>query len=294
MKTSIINETLYKTSLTHQEVAKRVKNIGFDGYDYTLYGEWATPQAIFSQPRENWVKFFEEERKIIEGEGLKVFQTHGTFRSDFDADAPYVFTQKVIDQFKREIEATAILGSKYIVIHPINLARLSKDKEKDFEINMTEFSKLTPILREFGVKNGIEDMFTWDPLRGRNCTTGCSTPEDMIRYIDGLNAPDAFCACLDTGHMLIHSIEPADAVRKLGSRLEILHVQDNNGITDQHLPVGLGITDWKDFVKALKDINYKGVFNLELTLTKFLNVGEKSLWKMVEYAFASAKEILGE
>lgn len=292
MKIGIIHEQLYRNAPTHQNACKKAKKIGFDGFDYSICGDWATPRPIFSEGRENWVKYYTEERKIIEGEGLKVFQTHATLRSDFDADNLYFFSPKVVDQFKREIEATAILGSKYIVIHPINIAVLKKNKQLDFERNMTEFAKLTSTLKEFGVKNAIEDMFTWDDQYRCNVTTGCSTPDDMVKYIDGLNDRDAFCACLDTGHMLIHRISPADAVRTLGDRLEVLHVHENNGHTDQHLPIGFGITDWEDFMKALKEVNYKGVFSLELTLNNFTKCGADAFWKFLDFSYASAKNVL--
>lgn len=292
MKIGIISEVIFKHATSIKDACKKLKKIGYDGLDFSIFYEWATPNPIFSEPREKWVNHFKELRNIIEGEGLKVFQTHGTYRSDFDPDNMYYFTPMVVDQFAREIEATAILGSKYIVIHPINMAVLSKNKELDFERNMSEFSKLTPILKQFGVKNGVEDMFIWDNQCRFNTTTGCSTPDDMIRYIDGHNDRDAYCACLDTGHMLIHRIDPAAAVRKLGDRLELLHVHDNDGITDLHAPIGFGITYWDELIKALKEINYKGVFSLEVSFGKYSKHGEKAFWNIVEYTYESAKNLL--
>jgi sugar phosphate isomerase/epimerase len=292
MKIGLLSSGLDNLNLSRKDVTKKLKSIGYDSYDYSLYGDWATPNKIFNQPREGWVNHFKEERKIIEGEGMNVNQTHAIFRSDFDPDNMYYFTPMVIDQLKKEIEATALLGAKYIVIHPINIANKWRNKELDFERNMTEFAKITPILKEFGVKNGVENMFTWDPESGRNCQTGCSTTEDMIRYLDGLNDRDAFCNCLDIGHMNIHQINPADTIRALGDRLEIIHAHDNNGNTDQHNPIGLGIIDWDDVVKALKEINYKGVFSLEVGFNKYVKFGEEAVWKMVEYAYESAKNLI--
>ncbi len=292
MKTGITSETFEFLGLKRNQITEKLKKVGFDCYDYALCGEWATPKPIFSQPKEVWVNHYKEERKMIEGEGMTVNQTHATFRSDFDPEHLYEFTPMVIDQLKREIEATAILGAKYIVIHPINMAIKWKNKQEDFERNMTEFAKLAPILKEFGVKNGVENMFAWDADTGRNCHTGCSTTEDLIRYLDGLNDREAFCNCLDVGHMNIHHINPADTVRKLGDRMELMHVHDNNGNTDQHLPIGLGIIDWEDFASALKEINYKGVLSLEVSsFKKYAKLGEQALWDMVKYTYEGAKYI---
>lgn len=121
--------------------------------------------------------------------------------------------------FSREIEATALLGAPYIVIHPINIAVYSTDKQADFEANMDFFQKSNPFYKSLNVKLGMENMFTWDSIRNRHCPTGCSTPEDMIKYIDSANS-DSFVGCLDTGHMLINCFSPAEARQKAGKTLE--------------------------------------------------------------------------
>ena len=53
------------------------------------------------------------------------------------------------------------------------------------------------------------------------------------------------------------------AVRRTGEALRVLHVHDNNGISDLHRMPFYGIIDWEDFNEALKDIRYSGVFSLE-------------------------------
>ena len=299
MKTSIIFESTLKNLDTTENVCKTLKKSGFDGLDYSICENWAEIPSIFNNPRQTWVDFFKEQRRIIEGEGLNVFQTHATLPSDFDYDNPHQFSKKVLDQLKREIEATAILGSKYIVIHPINSIvcpygkPIDQDaKQRDYEINMKEFSKLKPTLLEFGVKNGVEDMFTFDKDCGCYVQTGCSTPQDMIKYVDGLNDRNAFCACLDTGHVYMHNIQPAQAVRELGDRIELLHIHDNRGGIDSHLIPGLGYTDWQDFAKALKEIDYKGALSLELSFYSALKqFGKDYLYKYLDLAGYSVKRL---
>ena len=116
----------------------------------------------------------------------------------------------------------------------------------------------------------------------------------MIKYVDSLNDNcNNYCACLDVGHSNLIDLSPAEAVRKLKDKLEVLHVSDNNGILDQHNPIGMGIIDWKDLAKSLKEINFQGVFSLEVSsFRKYYALGEKALWKMVEFCFESAKSLL--
>lgn len=82
--------------------------------------------------------------------------------------------------------------------------------------------------------------------------------------------------CMDTGHThKAHCVKPSvldtvDAIRYLGKDIKLLHLNDNNGYFDQHLPPcyagsELGLV-WKNVFAALDEIGYDGVCNFELTL----------------------------
>ena len=47
------------------------------------------------------------------------------------------------------------------------------------------------------------------------------------------------------------------------SKIKAIHVHDNAADTDSHLPPYDGSIDWGDFVEALYDVGYDGIFNLE-------------------------------
>ena len=54
-------------------------------------------------------------------------------------------------------------------------------------------------------------------------------------------------------------------IRLAGDRLIALHINDNDASRDQHLmPFGMGNVDFKDVMRALRDIGYRGLFNLEI------------------------------
>jgi sugar phosphate isomerase/epimerase len=72
-----------------------------------------------------------------------------------------------------------------------------------------------------------------------------------------------FAFCYDVGHGAILGIDPCYAFEKLGHRLEALHIHDNSGMTDDHTAPYLGIVNWKRFIKALRDSDYKGDLNFE-------------------------------
>ena len=54
-----------------------------------------------------------------------------------------------------------------------------------------------------------------------------------------------------------------------GGDVTVLHLNDNDTFTDQHKPPLSGSLDWKDIMKALKEIGYKGIYNMEVNLACF-------------------------
>jgi sugar phosphate isomerase/epimerase len=72
---------------------------------------------------------------------------------------------------------------------------------------------------------------------------------------------------LDTGHANIgdkggHRL--LDFIHRYGPRLGHLHVSDNNGQWDEHLPVGHGNIGFKPMVRTLKQTGYDDTMTLEI------------------------------
>ena len=61
------------------------------------------------------------------------------------------------------------------------------------------------------------------------------------------------------------NVDPGEGIRKIGDRLVdgCTHVHDNYYEKDLHLMPYMGKLDWSALIRALKDIDYKGVFSLE-------------------------------
>lgn len=79
-----------------------------------------------------------------------------------------------------------------------------------------------------------------------------STPELLIRLVDAVGS-NFLGICFDIGHATLCSqLPPSHWVERIGSRLYHVHLHDNNGQTDEHLPVGSGIIDFDAFFAALK------------------------------------------
>ena len=72
---------------------------------------------------------------------------------------------------------------------------------------------------------------------------------------------------LDIGHCLISREEPADVVRRAGSRLGYVHLDDNDGQGDLHWPLLTGRLTrdgLRELGAALRSVGYRGPLSLEL------------------------------
>ena len=299
MDVSVIMNELVQRKFPFDEACRRYKEAGVDALDYSICEDYAVPPEIFSKSRSEWTKFFSDRAKIIKDNGLYVYQTHATYPTNYltynlsDANKKFLQDEE-LEVFKKQIEATSILGAKYIVIHPINHAVNDKEKKENWQLNLDAFTKIEPYLRKFDVKLGIEDMFGYDALRRRLCPTGISSAQEMADLIDELNSSlnsDRFVACLDTGHVFINALSPAEAIRTLGKRTELLHVQDNMTDGDHHLAPGIGRIDWVDFAKALKEVGYNKVISAEIS-TRVYNLSPDLVFDYVEYAVKALRRII--
>ena len=241
-----------------------IAKAGFESLDYSLWDPG--DQGILTEPDEVIAERFTKIRKKADECGVYFQQIHAPSPSwcgDPERD------EKLLAGTIKSIMAAGILGAKYAVVHPpvIRENKYGSHTAENRVINMEYYPKLLPAMRKWNVKTAIENMFNWDSDKGRNCPTCCSGTAELIDHVDTLNevaGEEMFVVCLDTGHCNLSGDAPLpDMVRALGSRLKTLHIHDNYGIHDEHMPPGFGNIDWDAFMEALRDINYTGDFVYE-------------------------------
>ncbi len=252
-----------------------IKEAGFDCVDFN-FDEYlgindvlaGNINDVFDRPVEEIWKDFEPHVKAAERYGLSFEQMHAPFpmlvkgRDDI--------SEKMTRITKNCMEICARMGGKYIVVHPVTLAyEYSKKEEHDFNIAL--YKELIPTAKKCGLVICLENMFL---EKNSHLMEGvCSDFAEAKGMMDELNAfagEELFAFCFDVGHANIVGKNLYQAVVTLGNSLKILHVHDNDGISDLHtMPYTFargwnGIaTDWDGFLRGLKEIGYKGVINFE-------------------------------
>lgn len=90
-----------------------------------------------------------------------------------------------------------------------------------------------------------------------------SNTDALLRLMDHVQS-DNFGAVLDTGHQNAQKEILPLSVEKLGNKIFYLHVSDNDGKINEHLPLGKGNIDWEGIFLALKKHNYQGYVAIDI------------------------------
>ena len=295
MKVSTSTFTILDTPGVGDEKGIRLlADAGFEALDFSLFYWSKDPR--FQMGDDAHTKYYKYLRAIADDCGIEVHQAHSpmpdyVYTGDEPVDNVYMRLQI------RAMKSAALLGAKYIVIHPVILKedRRTPDRGEPFkdqcqEINYKYYSKLKPFCEEFGIKIAIENMFNWDPVAEKICPTVCSTAAEMKAYVDMMGR-DWFTNCLDLGHAQLTGSTPQDMIRELGDYIGCLHVHDNDGIHDLHQAPRTGIANWHEVMQALHDIRYEGVFNMEADMF-FYGYGERLYNESARMLYAVGRDLV--
>jgi len=97
----------------------------------------------------------------------------------------------------------------------------------------------------------------------RMVTDLVNTADDALGVIAEIG-DDRLGVVLDSGHINLVDEPAREAVVKLGDRLLQVHVNDNDGITQQNLVPGDGNFDFDELIQVLKKVGYSGFLSAEL------------------------------
>ncbi|MSS10458.1 sugar phosphate isomerase/epimerase [Clostridium sp. WB02_MRS01] len=261
-----------------EEGYKKIKQAGITCVDYNIVSPEDSTEKLD-------INYFKKHRECAERYGLRFSQVHAPiFKYDLNRQDKMEY---ILEEMKKSIAICNLLGSPYLVMHPLELAFVlgSADEKK---INLEYFESLAEEARRHDVMICIENM----PYRraGRVWEGACSEARKTVEYIDILNkkaGEERFGACFDVGHANVLGKNLREEVRALGSHLKVLHIHDNDGVTDSHqLPysfsdarTGLCSTDWSGFLLGLREISFEGVLSFETyrSFTSFPGVLQDSL-----------------
>lgn len=198
-------------------------------------------------------------RACADSYGYAIPQGHLSFREQ--RGLPAGLTEDgALERLKPELDLFAAAGISKAVLHLGGGAELPE--EERYRRWVRNVSILSQYVEGTGVTLCLENLPGIAPTR---------TAESLLKFIS--DAGDKNLAiCLDTGHLHLTNVRGdtaqthGDFIRTAGNYLQALHIVDNNGEKDTHqMPFSARTgVDWVDVMKGLRDIEYKGLFNLEI------------------------------
>jgi len=88
-------------------------------------------------------------------------------------------------------------------------------------------------------------------------------PSTLRLLMDAISSPN-FGICVDAGHLRVFStVDMEEWFRSLGSRIAEVHLHDNHGKHDEHLPLGEGSIDFPRFLGLVAQYATNPVYTIE-------------------------------
>ena len=252
------------------------KETGTDAVDFNLLTggyDCRDKNSLYGKGDEAVISYFTEIKRYADELGLEICQTHGqivgfkNIKEDDDA---------LIENARLDLLATKTLGCDICVMHTVTTIHMGPDAPRELmhSLNFDMFTRILPYAKEYGVKVATE---TFGDAANFNCVDFFG---DINEFLIGYNRikcvddnADYFGICVDTGHsnkaVRYGNPSAADVIRMCGKEIIALHLNDNDGMQDQHKIPATGNIDWIDVFKALQEVGYDGVYNLELNLNHF-------------------------
>ena len=234
MKPRIVTTTdVFEEGYDASRAVDRLAALGYDGIDMG-FDYWIFEGSPFLA--DDYLAWAESLKARAQEKGIVYTHAH----APGEADSEYV---------GRSIKATAALGARYLVVHPVWKDRngnIIKSRLRFLQVNADAIKQWLPMAEELGVT-----------LLSENILWGASSDPRIIADLVEKVGSDWFGWCFDVGHAWACGYAP-DVLKDCSVVPVSLHIQDNDGSGDQHLIPGDGTIDWDLFTRTLREVGYLG------------------------------------
>ena len=204
--------------------------------------------------------------KIIHQQKEKILKALDSFNMEIichlptfvtTADLTYSLRKASLNEMLKSLEVASDLRSLKAVIHPSNIGGLGlfvMDRARQYALESLE--AIVEKADQLGLGLCLENMFP----RSNSLV-------DPVDFIDVFEKFPSLKLTLDTGHAHIEDrggMKVLDFIGRFSDRIGHVHVSDNFGKEDNHLPIGTGTIDFPKIIEALKGIGYDDTITLEI------------------------------
>ena len=200
------------------------------------------------------VKYGAELKTYADNLGFTIPQGHTSFTEG-------LIGPEAVERLKPELDMFAALGIQKAVVH-VNGGKDMTDTDARYAEWIKNIRTLSEYVEGTGITLCLENLTAFPETR---------SSDGLLQLIKD-SGDKNLGICLDTGHLHLSNTKGTtnethgDFIRNVGSYLQALHIVDNNGEKDTHqMPFSARTgVDWVDVMRGLRDVDYKGLFNLEI------------------------------
>ena len=168
-----------------------------------------------------------------------------------------------IEQIKDSIDLANEIDASVVVVHPGLVPFILKEMpEKIYPIANKSIKELGEYSQDLGVNTTIENMPNFESMIYQDMT---KLNEILVEFDMGMT--------LDIGHAH-HSKIPENEM--YFDSIKHIHIHDNMGDDDTHLPLGEGNIQFKHILDTFHEKNYDGIYMIEVN-------NKDSIKKSLEY-----------
>lgn len=206
---------------------------------------------------DNWEKWVDETNGVLKACGIPATQAHAPFYNVLSDNVP--MRDYWEEMVRRSVIASGRMGIDWIVFHPGFLPDSCSDR-LNLERNLEYLLPYLELAAEHGTGIAIENMLgPMSDQKSRGRRRFASGIDDLLELADRLaQRYDNVGICWDFGHANEMAMNQEECLRMIGNRLKCLHVNDNNGLLDDHILPFSGNIDWPALMKVLGEIRYDG------------------------------------
>ncbi|MCM1217941.1 MAG: sugar phosphate isomerase/epimerase [Lachnospiraceae bacterium] len=252
---------------------------GFSCADFSLNGYLKNTDIYHSQLNRFFDRtvqeleaFFALHKQGAEAAGITINQMHMPYPNYVPGggEALNVYLREVVAP--KSMAVCAFFGCPYIVVHGFKLARFLGSEEAEWEQTERFLDFLAPMAKEMGITVCIENLY--EGIGGHLVEGPCCDAKKAVGRIARMNEKyhsEVLGFCFDTGHANLVGLDFEEFITTLGPHLKVLHIHDNDGISDLHqIPFTFTktrenkpSTDWESFTRGLQNIGFDGVLSFE-------------------------------
>lgn len=156
-----------------------------------------------------------------------------------------------MQRFRQTLAVSEALQAKLIVFHPgFDRWRYDRNPELWHERSLLFWPPLIEHAERINCRLVLENIFE-------------DTPDTLAILLDELDSP-WLGHCFDVGHWNLFSSTPLEEwFDRLGRHIRHIHLHDNRGKADDHLPIGQGVIDFTLLFKQISGLEKRPSMTLE-------------------------------